>query len=38
MKFDSRVTPAEIVKIGHPGLRHGTRMVPQELFGTAALY
>ena len=38
MKFDSRVTPAEIVKIGHPGLRHGTRMVPQELFGTPALH
>lgn len=37
MHFDSRVTPAEIVKIGHPVLRHGTRSVPQELFGTPAL-
>jgi peptide deformylase len=38
MGFDLRVTPAEIVKIGHPALRQGTRMVPQELFGTPALY
>jgi peptide deformylase len=38
MDFDFRVTPAEIVKIGHPALRQGTRMVPQELFGTTALY
>ena len=38
MGFDSRVTPAEIVKIGHPALRHGTRMVRQELFGAPALY
>jgi peptide deformylase len=38
MHFDSRVAPAEIVKIGHPALRHGTRMVPQELFDTPALY
>jgi peptide deformylase len=37
MNFDSRGTPAEIVKIGHPALRHGTRPVPQELFGTPAL-
>jgi len=32
------VTLAEIVKIGHPALRHGTRMVPQQLIGTPALY
>jgi peptide deformylase len=38
MGFDFRVTPAEIVKIGHPALRQGTRMVPKELFGTPALY
>ncbi|MGA7810777.1 peptide deformylase [Bradyrhizobium sp.] len=37
MGFDSRATPAEIVRIGHPALRHGTRMVAQELFGTPAL-
>src|SRR5262245_1858212 len=37
MGFDTRATPAEIIKIGHPALRHGTRMVPQELFGTSAL-
>lgn len=37
MNFDSWVTPAQIVKIGHPALRHGTRPVPQELFGSAAL-
>jgi peptide deformylase len=38
MHFESQVAPAEIVKIGHPALRQGTRMVPQELFGTPALY
>ena len=38
MNFDCSVAPAEIVKIGHPALRHGTRVVPQELFGTPALY
>jgi peptide deformylase len=38
MDFDFGLAPAEIVKIGHPALRQGTRMVPQELFGTAALY
>jgi peptide deformylase len=38
MSIDSRMTPAEIVKIGHPALREGTRMVSQELFGTAVLY
>lgn len=30
--------PAQIVKIGHPALRQGTRLVPPELFGTPALY
>lgn len=38
MHFEARVEPAEIVKIGHPALRHGTRMVSQELFDTPALY
>lgn len=38
MHFEARVEPAEIVKIGHPALRHGTRMVSQELFDTTALY
>jgi peptide deformylase len=37
MPFNFRVAPADIVKIGHPPLRHGTRTVPQELFGTPAL-
>lgn len=37
MNVQSRTTPAEIVKIGHPALRHGTRLVPPELFGTPAL-
>lgn len=35
--MESRVAPAEIVRIGHPALRHGTRPVPPELFGTRAL-
>jgi len=34
MSFDVPVTPVEIVKVGHPALRNGTRSVPQELFGT----
>jgi peptide deformylase len=38
MDVDLRVTQAEIVKIGHPALRQGTRMVPQGLFGAPALY
>jgi len=38
MSFDVPAIPAEIVKVGHPALRNGTRSVPQELFGTAALH
>jgi peptide deformylase len=38
MQLDSHISPAEIVKIGHPALRHGTRMVSQELFDTPPLY
>jgi peptide deformylase len=38
MNVESRIAPAEIVKIGHPALRLGARTVPQELFGTSALY
>jgi peptide deformylase len=38
MNVESRIAPAEIVKIGHPGLRLGARTVPQELFGTLAFY
>jgi peptide deformylase len=38
VQFEHQVAPAEIVKIGHPALRQGTRLVPQELFGTPALY
>src|SRR3981189_3989919 len=38
MSFDIPATPVEIVKVGHPALRSGTRSVPQELFGTAALH
>jgi peptide deformylase len=38
MSFDVPATPVEIVKVGHPALRSGTRSVPQELFGTAALH
>src|SRR6202790_1084758 len=38
MSFDVPATPVEIVKVGHPALRNGTRNVPQELFGTAALH
>jgi peptide deformylase len=37
MSFDVPATPVEIVKVGHPALRSGTRSVPQELFGTPAL-
>src|SRR6202048_5566540 len=37
MSFDCPATPVEIVKVGHPALRSGTRSVPQELFGTPAL-
>jgi peptide deformylase len=38
MDLESRVASAEIVKIGHPALRQGTRTVPRELFGAPALY
>ena len=38
MSLDVPATPVEIVKVGHPALRNGTRSVPQELFGTAALH
>jgi peptide deformylase len=38
MNLDVPAIPAEIVKVGHPALRNGTRSVPQELFGTAALH
>jgi peptide deformylase len=38
MSFDVAATPVEIVKVGHSALRSGTRSVPQELFGTAALH
>src|SRR3979490_3483646 len=38
MRFDVPAAPVEIVKVGHPALRSGTRSVPQELFGTAALH
>jgi peptide deformylase len=38
MSLDVPATPVEIVKVGHPALRSGTRSVPQELFGTAALH
>jgi peptide deformylase len=38
MIFDVPATPVEIVKVGHSALRNGTRIVPQELFGTPALH
>jgi peptide deformylase len=38
MSFDLPATPVEIVKVGHPALRNGTRIVPQELFGAPALH
>jgi peptide deformylase len=38
MNLDTAVTPAEIIKVGHPALRLGTRLVTQELFGTPALH
>lgn len=38
MKLNSLVHPAEVVRVGHPALRHGTRNVPQELFDSPALY
>jgi Transposase DDE domain len=38
MSFDVPATPVEIVKVGHSALRNGTRNVPQELCGTAALH
>jgi peptide deformylase len=38
MSFDVPATSVEIVKVGHPALRSGTRSVPQELFGTPALH
>jgi peptide deformylase len=31
------IAPAEIVQIGHPALRQGTRNVPEHLMGSAAL-
>jgi peptide deformylase len=37
MTMNSALRPAEIVKVGHPVLREGTRMVSPELFGTPAL-
>lgn len=37
MTTNIAVHPAEIVRIGHPVLREGTRMVSRELFGSAAL-
>jgi peptide deformylase len=38
MEFESPVAPVEIVKIGHPALRHGTRPVSPDLFDTPVLY
>jgi peptide deformylase len=38
MSIDVPATPVEIVKVGHPALRNGTRNVPPELFGTAVLH
>jgi peptide deformylase len=38
MNLDTPVAAAQIVKIGHPTLRLGTRLVRQELFGTSALH
>lgn len=37
MSFDIRAAAVEIVKVGHPALRNGTRNVPSDLFGTAVL-
>lgn len=37
MTMNSTLRPAEIVKMGHPVLREGTRMVSPELFGSPAL-
>jgi peptide deformylase len=37
MSSDVPPTAVEIVKVGHPALRNGTRRVPQKLFGTPAL-
>jgi len=37
MSFDAPIAPAEIVRIGHPALRNGTRNVPAKLFGTPVL-
>src|SRR6266403_2180095 len=37
MSFDAPIAPAEIVRIGHPALRNGTRNVPTKLFGTPVL-
>jgi peptide deformylase len=38
MNSDTAVTQTEIIKVGHPALRLGTRLVPRELLGTSALY
>jgi peptide deformylase len=38
MDLQSRVAPAEIVKIGHPALRHGTQAVSPDMFGSPVLY
>src|SRR6266404_1723467 len=37
MSFDAPIAPAEIVRIGYPALRNGTRNVPTKLFGTPVL-
>ncbi len=36
--MNSALRPAEIVRIGHPVLREGTRLVSPELFGSPALH
>jgi peptide deformylase len=38
MDSNSNIPPAEIIRIGHPALRHGTRLVSQELFNAPVLY
>lgn len=37
MTTNSALRPADIVKVGHPVLRAGTRLVSPELFGSPAL-
>src|SRR5262245_53096793 len=37
MAMNNTPRPAEIVRIGHPVLREGTRLVSSELFGSPAL-